>query len=466
MCVSSDGLAMQLDTGLVDSQLELGVNAPVKDRIKYRHLATCSPIKQKGFATDWLNATMVNVTGITSEPQPGEMLKFYDYGGILGTNHTFWVSNWWAYATQPGVNHFPAYQLGVVSTFSDDEFYPVSNLNSGNSDLVLLFLQSHGGYIDNVNDPWFSAHQPSELATRWDIIAPNGLRLPDHTASVLGCTHQYQICNANDTFQSCSPLLGFEDIQYYTLIDNVLGFNLAQLNTTLRIVNAISYSTMGRTVGPLGASVLLANNDMVGDASLALPDNQWQLEMANLNDLEHTAFQRYIVEYATGPQSDIMQYIAEPQDPIGTQQCENQIIRRNDHPNFSILAVVLIFVAGLLLLTTYFCLEPTMRKQQQKSSKGQLRNLRWQKDGLLQLQRIGYEANNLGTWKTPEYSLVPITTSEELFDFPEVDELYTASPDEKEEPQDHVFRVRRKPLAGAAGRDHALLFSDFSNTIS
>jgi hypothetical protein len=28
-----------------------------------------------------------------------------------------------------------------------------------------------------------------------------------------------------------------------------------------------------RIVGPLGASVLQANNDMVGDVSLALPDN-------------------------------------------------------------------------------------------------------------------------------------------------------------------------------------------------
>jgi hypothetical protein len=45
MCITPDGQAVQVDTGLVDSQLDLGINAPVKDRIKYRHVATCVPIK-------------------------------------------------------------------------------------------------------------------------------------------------------------------------------------------------------------------------------------------------------------------------------------------------------------------------------------------------------------------------------------------------------------------------------------
>jgi hypothetical protein len=34
MCITPDGLAVQVDTGMVDSQLDLGINTPVKDRIK------------------------------------------------------------------------------------------------------------------------------------------------------------------------------------------------------------------------------------------------------------------------------------------------------------------------------------------------------------------------------------------------------------------------------------------------
>jgi hypothetical protein len=427
MCITPDGLAVQVDTGMVDSQLDLGINAPAKDRIKYRHVTTCSPIKQEGFATDWINATSVNITGL--EPEPGEMLKFYNYGSALNTNHTFWLTNWWYYTARVGVNIFPAYQLDVLSTFSDDDLQPVSNLASGDSDLALLFLQYHGQYLDEVNDPWFSAHQPGLKLP--GSLTPTGLRLADNTASVLGCTHQYQICGTD--IQNCSPLMGFQNIQDYNLANNTLGLNDAQLNTTSRVFHALAYSTMMRIVGPLGASVLQANNDMVGDVSLALPDNQWKIEVENLHNVMMTAFLRSIAEYAAGPQEDISQWIVPPQTPIEKRQCQNQILRRDDHMNFSLFAVVLIVVIAILLFVIYFQLESTIRRYQRKSRGGRLRNLRWEKDGLLDLQRIAYEASGLGSWKTPESSSVPVTDTAELFDFPEMDELGKADSVDSEE---------------------------------
>ena len=466
MCVSSDGLAMQLDTGLIDSQHELGINAHAKDRIQYRHVSTCSPLRQEGYVTGWFNASTVNTTGMTIPytPPPGMLIKFYDYGGAHGLNHTFWVSNWWEYTSQPGVNHLPAYQLGITLSEGDDMYQPVSSLASDDSDLALFILHARVEYLDEVNDPWFSAHQPGGNLSGG--IDPTVLRLPDNTAGVLGCIHQYQTCNTNS---SCSPLMSFPNILQYTL-DNVLGFNEAQLNTSNRILQAAGNSDPGSTVGPLGASILLANNLLVADVSLPIADNQWQLEMANLHKVLSTTFQRGVLEYATGPQWDLKQYVSEPPTPIAKQQCRNQIMRRNDYMNFSILAVVLIIVAGFLLLLLYLCLQPAIRKQQQKTRKGQLRNTRWEKDGLLQLQRIAYEGNDLGAWKAPQYSLVPITTSAELFDFPEADDSYTATPDEElggtEEAKTN-FIVKRKPVSGTASRENTLLFSDLhrSDTI-
>lgn len=134
--------------------------------------------------------------------------------------------------------------------------------------------------------------------------------------------------------------MGFQNIQDYNLANNTLGLNDAQLNTTSRVFHAVGYSTMDRIVGPLGASVLLANNDMVGDVSLALPDNQWQIEVENLHNVMMTAFLCSIAEYATGPQEEISQWIVPPQTPIEKLQCQNQILRRNDHMNFSLFAVV------------------------------------------------------------------------------------------------------------------------------
>lgn len=95
--------------------------------------------------------------------------------------------------------------------------------------------------------------------------------------------------------------------------------------------------------------------------------------------------------------------------------------------------MVLIVAIAILLFVIYFQLESTIRKYQQKSRGGQLRNLRWEKDGLLDLQRIAYEASGLGSWKTPESSSVPVTDTAEVFDFPEMDELGKADSVDSEE---------------------------------
>ncbi|KAB8239187.1 uncharacterized protein BDW43DRAFT_306071 [Aspergillus alliaceus] len=44
--------AFAMDTGLLDSHADFGINAPPKNRIEYRRLTTCSPIYGVDFGTD------------------------------------------------------------------------------------------------------------------------------------------------------------------------------------------------------------------------------------------------------------------------------------------------------------------------------------------------------------------------------------------------------------------------------
>ena len=62
MCKLGDTAAYQMDTGLIDSHQVLGVNAPPADRITYRKVTTCSPIKTKGFAQEWNNTNRDAIT--------------------------------------------------------------------------------------------------------------------------------------------------------------------------------------------------------------------------------------------------------------------------------------------------------------------------------------------------------------------------------------------------------------------
>jgi hypothetical protein len=60
-----------MDIGPIDSHLDLGINAPPRDRITYRKITTCSPIEAEPFVqvvnsseTDeagvWLNGTILD----------------------------------------------------------------------------------------------------------------------------------------------------------------------------------------------------------------------------------------------------------------------------------------------------------------------------------------------------------------------------------------------------------------------
>jgi hypothetical protein len=45
LCAYNGQSAFQMDTGLLDSQADFGINARPKDRIKFRRVATCAPVK-------------------------------------------------------------------------------------------------------------------------------------------------------------------------------------------------------------------------------------------------------------------------------------------------------------------------------------------------------------------------------------------------------------------------------------
>lgn len=62
----------QMDTGLIDSHFDLGINTPQQERLKYRRVTTCSVIGEEGYIND-SNDTMVTT---------------WNYGPTEGSNFT------------------------------------------------------------------------------------------------------------------------------------------------------------------------------------------------------------------------------------------------------------------------------------------------------------------------------------------------------------------------------------------
>lgn len=94
-CIGSDTSALQLDTGQLDSHAMLGLNAAPKDRITYRRVTTCTPLKTDGRIT-W---QMAGQGSHSSKPDPDDLAKpemarisqvaLYQYGNRVDPD-----SNW------------------------------------------------------------------------------------------------------------------------------------------------------------------------------------------------------------------------------------------------------------------------------------------------------------------------------------------------------------------------------------
>ena len=72
LCLTVNSSTIQLDTGLLDSNFDFGINARGSETLKYRHVATCSPLGagSAGFVD------IVNTTGtdLAASYPPGETL--------------------------------------------------------------------------------------------------------------------------------------------------------------------------------------------------------------------------------------------------------------------------------------------------------------------------------------------------------------------------------------------------------
>ena len=111
LCVDS---AIEIDSGPLDSNTHLGINAPPTDRVRFRKITTCSPLPvEEKYGTNWttdkrdnLEQLMLNKLGITML-LPGDSFRYYYMGnstsfGTTYSDSTFAISNYTVgFASQP-----------------------------------------------------------------------------------------------------------------------------------------------------------------------------------------------------------------------------------------------------------------------------------------------------------------------------------------------------------------------------
>jgi hypothetical protein len=94
-----DTAAVTYNSGLLDSDVDLGINAKPQDRIQFRRMVSCAsiPADSPRFSTDWNTTLTPKLFEYEPDTGPNLAFKYYDFGaGIpfgIKRPYTFWISN-------------------------------------------------------------------------------------------------------------------------------------------------------------------------------------------------------------------------------------------------------------------------------------------------------------------------------------------------------------------------------------
>ena len=421
---SQDAATMILDTGIIDSHEDLGINAQKQDRLGYRRVTQCTVLNNEQYTTDWAfdgnspevasSPTAMKTAYANYGPSLDKDTKFtYSYSNFAdfftnftgGTTIPYQVANQVAY----GATTDPALQ--AVSSFE-----PIQELVRSDADVLLLFLSFIGVYTHPVDDPWFSAHNVLHRDTPAEIARTTYVR--DKPISAIGCTEQHQFCSPT---RGCTPLLGYMQVQEGIAAD--LRLTPKQNATLDRVLNAASTSLLRTIVEGMSitSTPLLAINATATESttlSLPLSDTQWQHELQYWHSIAMAQLQRTVLEYSTGQIAAQTKYLIPTQTNAGAWLCQNQTILSSTYQSFSVLALALIVAFGGLVIVMSLTIETFSKNLQRRWGRGAYGRDMWKDHDMLGLQlwRLNFDAYTLWANGSPQQVSSPQSAGRIRFD--------------------------------------------------
>ncbi|EXJ63174.1 hypothetical protein A1O7_03620 [Cladophialophora yegresii CBS 114405] len=359
-----DSKVIVLDTGLIDSHEDLGINASPGDRLKYQRRTTCAVLDDSGYIRGW-DGSITN----SSSPKPAPDAAFAYYGPSLYKegNWTYSYSNFASFYNDFSAQVTLPYQIDVEMAYavadpqySFGDFEPIPELVQAKADLNMFFLSFTGMYLDPIEDPWFSAHREAHFPNPNVFLQSRFSR--DAAISSLGCTEQHRFCSGNS---SCTEFGGFDQVQNNGTFN--AGLSPHQNVTFDRILRAVTYSGLRNVVMQLETTttpMLATNVSMSGQSgavvSPGLPDNQWTLEVGFWHSIAMAQLQREVVQWATGqiaPEPQYSQYLLPPTEEPDKWFCKSFMIQSIVYQSFSLLAIILIVIFGTLAIVISLTIE-------------------------------------------------------------------------------------------------------------
>ncbi|KUJ23520.1 uncharacterized protein LY89DRAFT_184506 [Mollisia scopiformis] len=431
MCLGSGDNSLHLDTGLLDSSRDFGINGKAEDRIQWRKTATCVPITTSGYSKH-------GASTMTYDRFNDKGTSNFTYTAVFyGPNADFNLSSMGI--TDPNLinsiyilTNYQDVEIVLTSSMYDlvnfvaeppeDEvevdFYAMPALVVPDTTLTLAFASLKGGYTEPSNDLWLPAHVEYNLTYSGSTGQINKtIYLLDNSVSVLGCIEQHQFCNPSPVSSKNATCTQMRSITH-TFSDE--EFDVFDNSRQIYIANLLSDQAANSqfTIAMFNAPLLAESFASVG-FSLPIAADQWILEVKNWWTVSLAGTQRLLTEIAIGPaSSQYNQFIPPNQASNDTDLaffCDHQIIRRDDYTNFYTLSISLIFALGVVLFLVNQCLETVVGWYRSKFKTGRWRQRAWWAEGTLQLQRRAFEGIGIKGWERDEWDRVPVTEERKMF---------------------------------------------------
>ena len=389
-----DSQSIVFDTGLVNSHLHLGMNAPVHDRLDYRRVTTCAVMNDTNRIFDQVtpadSGDNVAAHVITSAYYGPQFFQIdfnassnltYTYSNLRDFYSKFTVANTITpYTVSTAVALANSSMEDIISTFD-----PIPELKHPSADLNLFFLSFEGRYFCPIDDPWFSAHNLHQLRTRSSIADIQYAR--DRNVSTMACMEQHQLC----TYKKCTTLHGYGQL-HEDVSQHFSGtFSDIQKVTYDRLRSVLDNAGIAQVTWALAAlrSPVLAAEKAVRQQSvisLPLPDDQWQLEATWWHTIAMSMIQRRIMLWATGAISPESRFLVPPQSKGDKWFCRNVMVPSSGHLSLSVLSLAVLIICGFVIILAAWHIEALSGWYLTRSGRGIGLRRVWDEDDMLSLR--------------------------------------------------------------------------------
>ncbi|KAK8007731.1 hypothetical protein PG989_001721 [Apiospora arundinis] len=426
---------LYLDTGYIDSNDHLGLNAPANQRFLWRQVLSCAPLRTDGYTTKHTtqNTTFVRYHYGTQVFQSNTPVDYTYSVQDLESQYNLTAD---VDRSTTGLDFRVAAQTStffegrVINGTSD--FIPNRALNRTDGDISIVYLSGNGVvFFQESDDAWYRAtHVEGRMGSESTNGSSTPYYIPTEAASPLGCVQQYQWCNSEyPTSEGCGPLASWYDalagaypLFNMTVDDFVMGespLSIPERGYRIHWARLITVIQGGifDVVQKFGPRALESQKSRSAGIQTSLAKNQWQRDVMTWWNTTLAFTQATFVNTALGftyyPEAAETRILSPPANDQERHFCQSQKIRHVGYTSFSVFGLSFTYIFGALLIAISFALDPLMRCLHNRRQYKQYQYLEWKTNGALQLHRLTQDELGYGKWSGCT-DTVPVTQTEDL----------------------------------------------------